>query len=172
MTRTVPPGVVQEAASVTVAAIEVVLARIGLLSPKPLDGGPASITDGTMGLRALMKKSDDASFLREMIGSAAEREMGELTGAAHAERSPDRLMQRYRHRDRDRQTRAGTVELRIPKLLRSSCFPLSTRHGGGVGRQASGRRGHDAVPTGVEPGGHHGQTLVQPPSTGRSWAVT
>jgi hypothetical protein len=98
--------------------------------------------------------------------------MGELTGAAHAERSPDRLMQRYRHRDRDRQTRAGTVELRIPELLRSSCFPLSTRHGGGVGRQASGRRGHDAVPTGVEPGGHHGQTLVQPPSTGRSWAVT
>jgi hypothetical protein len=28
-----------------------------------------------MGLRALMKKSADASFLREMIGSAAERLM-------------------------------------------------------------------------------------------------
>ena len=85
------------------------------------------MTDDTMALRGLLEKSADASFLREMIGFAAERlmelEVGELTGAAHGERSPDRLVQRNGYRERDWQTRAGTVELRIPKLRRGSDFP-------------------------------------------------
>jgi len=86
------------------------------------------MTDDMMTLRALMEKSPDASFLREMIGYGAQRlmelEVGGLTGAAHGEKSAERLVQRNGYRDRDWETRAGTVELRIPKLRKGSYFPF------------------------------------------------
>ncbi len=85
------------------------------------------MTDAVMSLRALAEKSADADVLREMIGFAAQRlmelEVGGLTGAAHGEKNPERLAQRNGYRDRDWQTRAGTVELRIPKLRTGSYFP-------------------------------------------------
>ena len=86
------------------------------------------MTDDMMNLRALMEKSPDASFLREMIGYGAQRlmelEVGGLTGASHGEKSAERLVQRNGYRDRDWETRAGTVELRIPKLRKGSYFPF------------------------------------------------
>ena len=85
------------------------------------------MTDHETALRELLAKGSDATFLREMIGFAAQRlmelETETLTGAAHGERSRDRQVQRNGYRERDWHTRAGTVELRIPRLRKGSYFP-------------------------------------------------
>ena len=85
------------------------------------------MTDDKIALRGLLEKASDAELLREMIGFAAERlmelEVGGLTGAGHGERSAGRLNHRNGYRERDWETRAGTVELRIPKLRKGSYFP-------------------------------------------------
>ena len=85
------------------------------------------MTDDKIALRELLEKGSDTTLLREMIGFAAQRlmelETDTLCGAGHGERSESRTNQRNGYRDRDWQTRAGTVELRIPKLRRGSYFP-------------------------------------------------
>ena len=85
------------------------------------------MTEDKIALRALLEKGSDTTFLREMIGFAAERlmalETNGLCGAEPGERRTERTNQRNGYRDRDWQTRAGTVELRIPKLRRGSDFP-------------------------------------------------
>jgi putative transposase len=85
------------------------------------------MTDEMMTLRTLLEKSSDADLLRDMIGFTAQRLM-ELdvegkTGASYGEKSAERLAQRNGYRDRLWETRAGTVELRIPKLRKGSYFP-------------------------------------------------
>ncbi|SDH96162.1 IS256 family transposase [Roseospirillum parvum] len=86
------------------------------------------MTDDRMALQSLLAKTPDADLLREMIGFAAQRlmelEVEARTGVAHGERNPaDRLTQRNGYRDRAWETRAGSVDLRIPKLRQGSYFP-------------------------------------------------
>jgi putative transposase len=88
-----------------------------------------TMTDDMIALRELLEKGSDATLLREMIGFAAQRlmelETEALCGAGHGERIESRTNLRNGYRDRDWHTRAGTVELRIPKLRKS--LPLRRR---------------------------------------------
>ncbi len=99
------------------------------------------MTNDMMALRGLVEKSADADILRGMIGFAADRlmalEVGALAGATHGEKRTDLLVQRSGDLDRDWETRAGTVELRIPKLRKGSYFP-------GFLKSHRGRRGRSA----------------------------
>ena len=85
------------------------------------------MTEEMIALRALLEKSSDADLLREMIGFTAHRlmelEVAGQIGAGHGERGAERLTWRNGYRERDWETRAGTVELRIPKLRKGSYFP-------------------------------------------------
>jgi putative transposase len=70
---------------------------------------------------------EHADFVREslrwMVEQLMEVEVTELVGAAHGERTPERLTHRNGYRPRRWDTRAGEIELQIPKLRRGSYFP-------------------------------------------------
>jgi putative transposase len=65
--------------------------------------------------------------LREMIATMANALMSaqvdQLCGAEYGERSPERTNRRNGYRAREWDTRAGTVELAVPKLRQGSYFP-------------------------------------------------
>jgi len=86
------------------------------------------MTDERMALIELIEKGADADLIRDMLAFAAERlmnlEVEALTGAPAGVRSPDRLNQRNGYRERAWDTRAGRIELAIPKLRKGSYFPV------------------------------------------------
>jgi putative transposase len=85
------------------------------------------MTDDRMALIELVEKSADSDLVRAMLAFAAERlmeaEVEARTGAAHGVRDPGRQVQRNGYRERAWDTRAGQIELDIPKLRRGSYFP-------------------------------------------------
>jgi putative transposase len=50
-------------------------------------------------------------------------EIDQRTGAEYGERTPDRSNSRNGYRDRLWETRAGSIDLRIPKLRKGAYFP-------------------------------------------------
>jgi transposase-like protein len=86
-----------------------------------------TMTDERMALLELIEKGADADLVREMLGFAAERlmeaEVRSRTGAAHGVRDPARQVQRNGYRGRAWETRAGRIELEIPRLRKGSYFP-------------------------------------------------
>jgi putative transposase len=83
-----------------------------------------------IGLQELLRKATidrDADFLKEGVRvlsqALMEMEVQEHVGAARHERSPGRVGQRNGYRERNWDTRVGTVELKVPRVRDSSYFP-------------------------------------------------
>ena len=69
----------------------------------------------------------DEDLLREMVKAFAEALMSAdadaACGAEYGQRSPERVNQRNGYRGRPWDTRAGSIELAIPKLRKGNYFP-------------------------------------------------
>jgi putative transposase len=76
---------------------------------------------------AKLMSDEHADFLREslrwVVEQLMEAEVSELVGASWGERTDDRATHRNGYRSRRWDTRAGEIELAIPKLRRGSYFP-------------------------------------------------
>jgi transposase-like protein len=85
------------------------------------------MTDERMALIELIEQGADTDLIRDMLAFAAERlmslEVEALTGAPAGVRSPERLTHRNGYRERAWDTRAGRIDLAIPKLRKGSYFP-------------------------------------------------
>src|SRR5512142_956856 len=87
--------------------------------------GPDRMTIEEVVRRVLRDEHGDV--IRESVRVVAqeimEAEVGELVGAQLGERTPDRATHRNGYRARRWDTRAGEIELQIPKLRQGSYFP-------------------------------------------------
>jgi putative transposase len=88
------------------------------------------VVDSTMdGLSWVRKQVEEADtdLLREMVKLFVERVMGEeadaICGASYGERSEERTNRRNGYRSRPWDSRAGTIDLQLPKLREGSYFP-------------------------------------------------
>src|SRR5688572_23767087 len=83
-----------------------------------------------MALETLLRKAQlehDADFLRDgarVLGEALmELEVTQYVGAERHERTPERTGQRNGYREREWDTRVGTIELRVPRVRDGGYFP-------------------------------------------------
>ncbi len=85
------------------------------------------MTDERMALIELIEKGADADLVRELLAFAADRmmelEVEAKTGVPAGVRSPERLNHRNGYRERAWDTRAGRIDLAIPKLRKGSYLP-------------------------------------------------
>jgi putative transposase len=88
------------------------------------------VVEHTMDVQGWLRKQlEDAhpDLLRAMVQEMAEALMGAeadaVCGAPYGERSPERINRRNGYRERDWDTRVGSIELAVPKLREGSYFP-------------------------------------------------
>ena len=85
------------------------------------------MTNDRMALLDLVEKDADSDLVRDMLAFAAERmmeaEAAVAAGAAKGARDPLREAHRNGYRAREWDTRAGRIELAIPRLRKGSYFP-------------------------------------------------
>jgi len=81
----------------------------------------------SIALSELVEKGAKDDVVRELLGHIVQRvmdfEIEQRCGAEYGERSEDRSNSRNGYRDRLWETRAGSIDVRIPKLRRGSYFP-------------------------------------------------
>jgi putative transposase len=85
------------------------------------------MTNANIALTDLAEKGADADFIKQTLQFALQRlmemDVEALCRAAYGERSDERVNSRNGYRDRALETRAGTVDLKIPKLRSGTYFP-------------------------------------------------
>ena len=84
------------------------------------------MTDERQALFEQIEKRADSDFVRELLAFAAERlmtvEVDALTGAAHGERTPERVNHRNGYRERAWETRAGRDRSEDPQTAPGLLF--------------------------------------------------
>ena len=93
---------------------------------------PSTIDPGAWLSKYLTEEGGDGDLARSMLAAFAQTlmsaEASAVRGAEYGERSEERVNSRNGYRQRDWDTRAGTVELAIPKLRAGSYFPWFLEH--------------------------------------------
>src|SRR4051794_7750491 len=104
---------------------------VGLSRASTRKEAPAMAGADRMTIEEVVKqvlREEHGDMIREAVMAVCaelmEAEVSQLVGAERGERRPqDRMTHRNGYRTREWQTRAGTIELQIPKLRRGSYFP-------------------------------------------------
>jgi putative transposase len=85
------------------------------------------MTTATMALAELAEKGSDIDVLRQMVQFMAQRlmqmDVEGRCGAGYDEKTPERTNSRDGYREREWDTRAGSVTLKIPKLRQGRYLP-------------------------------------------------
>jgi transposase-like protein len=91
------------------------------------DHADGQLQDGTLGPVRKDEQGTDPQFLRDGVRLLAQElmdaEVNAAIGAEPYERTDKRITSRNGFREREWDTRVGTVELAIPKLRQGSYFP-------------------------------------------------
>jgi putative transposase len=106
-------------------------AALNIVGPAKFDERSTTMAEGQRmtaeEVVAKVMSDEHADLLREslrwIVEQLMEVEVSELIGAELGERTPDRATHRNGYRARRWDTRAGEIELQIPKLRRGSYFP-------------------------------------------------